>query len=100
MIYFEFEICPEGVTTPTDSDVHSAEFVFDSDNAAECTRRAATLLRSRGWRPMSVKHAKEAYRAEDFADSRQTLELYRRAEVAGVGYRIYEPVEVAETQVA
>lgn len=86
MIYFEFAICRDPEANGVDSDNATAEFMFDADSPGECTRRAAAILRARGWRAMSVLKAKEAFSPHDFGDDERVASLYRRAETGGIGF--------------
>lgn len=86
MIYFEFAICRDPNRNDTELETTTAEFMFDSEDPGDCTRRAAVLLKSRGWRAMSVRRALEAFTREAFGADHKLSALYDSAESGGVGY--------------
>lgn len=91
MIYFEFTISPANYPlSESPFDPSTAEFMFDCDNPAECTRQAAELLKTKGWRPTSVKQACEGFSVEEFPRGERSTTLYRRAQAAGIGFLLHE----------
>ena len=100
MIYFEFTISRHTHVDESDFSLPTAEFMFDSDNPAQCTRQAALLLRMRGWRPVSVKQACEGFALEDFHLGGQVGPLFREAQVAGIGFSMHEKDEPIEKETA
>ncbi len=93
MIYFEFNL--SRVTEFGRAEPATADFMFDSDNPAECTRRAVTLLKSHGWRATSVRKAQEYFRREDFSLEERAGGLYDQALVHGFSFLL--PSDLAET---
>lgn len=92
MIYFEFTISRQLHTIESEFELPTADFMFDSDNPADCTRQAAMMLRSRGWKPVSVKQACEGFELDDFHLGEHVAELFRKAQVTGIGFSLNEKV--------
>ncbi len=90
MIYFEFLISRDPLSDATETNCPTAEFMFDSDNPGECTRRAVTLLRAKGWTAISVKHAMEAFTLSDFRTGKYIPDLYSRAQAGGLGFCVHD----------
>jgi|GEM_PF-4204776 len=90
MIYFEFTISRSAHTIGSEFDLPTADFMFDSDDPAHCTRQAAMMLRSRGWKPVSVKQACEGYSLEDFHLGEHVADLFHKAQVTGLGFSLNE----------
>ena len=95
MIYFEFTISRAPLSiNESEFDLPTAEFMFDCDSPAECTRQAVLLLKTRGWLPVSVKQACEGFTVEDFHLGERVTVLYGRAQAAGIGFQLNEKEDV------
>lgn len=86
MIYFEFAIARDPILSTSQFTPESASFMFDSTNPAECTRRAAMLLRAHGLRAVSVKQAHEGYTADEFPQQERIQTLFERAQASGMSF--------------
>lgn len=95
MIYFEFTISRNAQCIDSEYDLPTADFMFDSDDPAQCTRQAAMMLRSRGWKPVSVKQACEGFCLEDFHLGEHVAALFRKAQGSGIGFSVNEKTPAA-----
>lgn len=95
MIYFEFTISRHLHSSESEFELPTADFMFDSDNPAECTRQAAMMLRSRGWKPVSVKQACEGFELADFHLGEHVAELFHKAQRGGISFSLNEKSSAA-----
>jgi hypothetical protein len=99
MIYFRFQISPLSTEPPQGAEMRTADFFFDSSDAAGCTRRASSALATLGWKPVNVSEAQEAYGFAEL-EAEDSLEPYfEDAEREGMAFRInYRPLPVLPSQ--
>jgi hypothetical protein len=89
MIYLRFSITRELPAIAAGSaDTSAAEFMFQSEDARESTRRAVGVLREQGWKALEINDAWEGYSFDDFKSGDRPLALFRAAEEQGFAYRV------------
>ena len=86
MIYLKFAISGEGTTESVQRG--TADFMFQSEDARECTRRAVETLRDRGFRALGIEHAWEGFALQDFPSGEGLLDLFALAEEQGHSFEI------------
>lgn len=86
MIYLRFAIAD--IRPSGQNQRGLAEFMFQSEDARDCTRRAATHLRERGHRPLGIDHAWEGFEAADFPAEPGILSLFEEAATEGFAVNV------------
>jgi hypothetical protein len=93
MIYLQFEICRD---TPrkTQTERGIAEFMFQSQDPASCTRRAVAAMGREGWRPIDLNDAREVVTIADFDGDEHLLDLARETAGREFAYELFvrEPI--------
>jgi hypothetical protein len=82
MIYLRFAITD--IARSDSFDRGTAEFMFRSDDARECTRLAVELLREKRCRALGIDHAWEGFAPEDFPAEGRIPTLFETAEAEGM----------------
>lgn len=95
MIYLQFEISRDTERHPDERG--TAEFMFQSNDAGACTRRALAVLHNEGWRALDVNDARKVVTIADFDGDEQLLALCRSSAGREFAYQILvrEPLSKA-----
>jgi hypothetical protein len=86
MIYLRFAI--SGASASEALQRGTAEFMFQSDDARECTRQAVALLRARDCKALGIDHAWEGFAPEDFPSDERSRELFGEAQEQGMSFHL------------
>ena len=87
MIYLQFEIYRDSADMPQ-AEHGTVEFMFQSNDPAECTRRAVSVMRNEGWRTVDVKDARQVMTIADFDGDEQLLALCRKTAGHDMAYDV------------
>lgn len=95
MIYLRFAIADNGQPQRG-----LAEFMFESDDARDCTRRAVAILRDRGHRALGIDQAWEGYALGDFPSDGSMTDLFEQAAETGLAVKVELGAVPVETTVS
>jgi hypothetical protein len=91
MIYLRFLVRPTHLSESENFAGDVAEFMFDAEDPRECTRKAVEILRSEGWRAISLSDAQEGFAVSDFVGQNDFEPLYTATVKSGLSYTIHAP---------